>query len=1205
MEQNRIMKLLRIAALLTALICLAAGLACAEPAETIQQASLMVPDDSGPEISSGDAAAQYIYKTMNWSEKYKAPTPKYRGSAAGERLEGKQAWLYQALKEAVADVAAGRRESTLFEFPLAQIFDNVAYTAEDLGVSDLSSDEAGQAFVGKLFESISGAMDALLYDCPYELYWYDKTVGHGLSVSRSIQSDGTTCLAGYDTGYARISYSVAAAYSVSGEDRTCSFDMAKGQAVQSAAAAAGQIVTQNAGKNDYYKLLAYKNAICGLTDYNHEALADGTPYGDPWQLVYVFDGDPATTVVCEGYSKAFQYLCDLSTFSNASVISVSGIMQGGTGAGGHMWNIATLNGINYLADITNSDEGTVGSGGGLFLAGYSDTQNQNGKTWYLYRINEQNQVYYTYNDDTLSVFGGETGGVLAVSGDSYPVTACEHGTTETICTWTDESALEYINDGESETHLVSGMANQTCFCADCGEQIGDTETVAHSEREPHEYEAGSCVKCGYECLHSFENGQCTICGTECSHPHLHDHDVWENKTIEPLDDRYHTVRGTLRIEMVCAVCGQVTNPGENELVEFVYDHTYVNQPVSEGEQPVCAECGHVNTCPHESSYSSYQWTEEPVYTELEGDNRSHEVIGPAWSFDLCDHCGMRLNMVLDENHTETQPHSYSDGICSQCGHVNTCAHEHVEVTCGLWDESTAECAPKAGDNYNHTLTGDGWVYEGCADCGISVTYSEHTTVTVDFAHTYDENHQCTVCGYICTHDFNEYGSCRACYYQCPHESFENGVCVNCGYVCRHLSCSSREVWGEDKVVESMNDNSHTIRGTRRSDMICDICGLVTEPGMDEWVEWVYNHTYVDQPATAGEQPVCAECGHVNTCTHESSQPSYQWTGEPIYMELEGNNRSHEANGSAYRFDFCYNCYMRLNMVFEENYTETQPHSYSDGVCSQCGHVNTCTHEHTEVNTGLRDESTAECAPKDADNYYHTATGYGWVNETCEDCGLSSYTEQVVSVDCAHAYDENHQCTACGYVCTHDFDGDGYCPACGYQCPHESFENGVCVTCGYACPHNDEPLDDRCHTVRGTYRVDMVCNYCGMVTVPGEDELKEVLYDHTYVNQPVSEGEQPVCAECGHVNTCPHESSYSSYQWIEEPVYTELEGDNRSHEVSGSVYLYDICETCGMLLNTVLDENFTETQPHSYSDGVCTQCGHANTCTHEHKSGRQL
>ena len=34
-----------------------------------------------------------------------------------------------------------------------------------------------------------------------------------------------------------------------------------------------------------------------------------------------------------------------------------------------MWNIVKLDGNNYLVDVTNSDAGTVGADGGLFLAG--------------------------------------------------------------------------------------------------------------------------------------------------------------------------------------------------------------------------------------------------------------------------------------------------------------------------------------------------------------------------------------------------------------------------------------------------------------------------------------------------------------------------------------------------------------------------------------------------------------------------------------------------------------------------------------------------------------------------------------------------------------------------------------------------------------------------------------------------------------------
>ena len=88
------------------------------------------------------------------------------------------------------------------------------------------------------------------------------------------------------------------------------------------------------------KLYGYKETICYLTSYNDD-VTEADEYGDPWQLIYVFDGDDSTNVVCEGYSKAFQYLCDLS---DITCYTVTGMMDGGTGEGPHMWNVVANNG---------------------------------------------------------------------------------------------------------------------------------------------------------------------------------------------------------------------------------------------------------------------------------------------------------------------------------------------------------------------------------------------------------------------------------------------------------------------------------------------------------------------------------------------------------------------------------------------------------------------------------------------------------------------------------------------------------------------------------------------------------------------------------------------------------------------------------------------------------------------------------------------
>ena len=170
-------------------------------------------------------------------------------------------------------------------------------------------------------------------------------------------------------------------------------DSVKTARAQTAAANAQSIVYAHAFEPTLEKLRSYKDEICNLTSYNYEAAAGGIAYGDPWQVIYVFDGDPDTKVVCEGYSKAFEYLCDMSSFdSGICCYSVTG-----TTSGKHMWNIVTLEpGKNVLADITNCDTGMIGADDLLFLVGYTE-----GSVADSYRFAcKGSTMTYTYDQDT-------------------------------------------------------------------------------------------------------------------------------------------------------------------------------------------------------------------------------------------------------------------------------------------------------------------------------------------------------------------------------------------------------------------------------------------------------------------------------------------------------------------------------------------------------------------------------------------------------------------------------------------------------------------------------------------------------------------------------------------------------------------------------------------------------------------------------------
>ena len=128
----------------------------------------------------------------------------------------------------------------------------------------------------------------------------------------------------------------------------------------------------------------------------------------------MFDGDESTTVVCEGYSKAYQFLCDLTEFGDdVESRIVSGAMDGGKGAGDHMWNVMQMDdGANYLVDVTNCDEGTIGAPDQLFLkrATYDEEEDQ-----YIFACNS-GDVRYAYDDETKNLYEE---GELSLSSNDY------------------------------------------------------------------------------------------------------------------------------------------------------------------------------------------------------------------------------------------------------------------------------------------------------------------------------------------------------------------------------------------------------------------------------------------------------------------------------------------------------------------------------------------------------------------------------------------------------------------------------------------------------------------------------------------------------------------------------------------------------------------------------------------------------------------
>ena len=409
-----------------------------------------------------------------------------------ETLEGADLEVYSILKQGINEIAKGNATVASFEISTASLFPDIAnefYTAEDLKVTSIFDDdgltEEADNALSKLFQiNTNKILNALLFDCPYDLFWFDKTVGMGTLSTISGKNGFTEVrISKYTFNFAVSSdyvadYAETREFDIDGEYEDIAVETKKStiDAVNSVMSAAEQVVKDAENMDDYSKLEYYKNYICREVTYDNYAANsnNNVPYGDPWQLVYVFDDNENTNVVCEGYSKAFKYLCDLTAFANNSIEChlVTGRMAGGTGAGEHMWNIVTIDGENYLVDVTNCDEGSIGHPDLLFLIGNPDgysvenrTETVNGNSIEYsslkYSFQNMDNLVYMYDHDTVSSYKTGEGYnpenynelILATSNYSYH----KHNWGTPDYTWAENnsSVTGLVICSEDNTHQLS------------------------------------------------------------------------------------------------------------------------------------------------------------------------------------------------------------------------------------------------------------------------------------------------------------------------------------------------------------------------------------------------------------------------------------------------------------------------------------------------------------------------------------------------------------------------------------------------------------------------------------------------------------------------------------------------------------------------------------------------------------------------------
>ena len=498
-----------------------------------------------------------------------------------KQLTGVDAATYDILKDRFTDVAYGRLSSTEFVLSLDDLgFDNV-FTAEELGIDyilDTDTLEAypnlGNIIFDKVTCNITDILYRFIFDCPFESYWYDKTQYTGCYFTEEgMQLNFNPKTREFEAVY---NGDIVYYFPVS-SDYASSTYVVKSSEVNRALSAynyANTIVEIYKNYSDLDKLLNYSQLITSLVDYNDAAASGSVPYGDPWQWVYVFDRKSNTNVVCEGYSKAFKLLCDLSDFENEDIycILVTGLFTGGGTTGPHMWNVVSLgDGMNYIVDVTNCDTDAIGYPRNLYLQNYDlhngDSNIITGNGW---------TATYSYYPETRNFY---TVGAITITSApliSAPSLNCTSNCGGVTISW---SAIQGANQYEVYRQPEAGEWTY----------VGITSNNTFIDANPVIGENFYCLRCkdiygNY--MNLLEPISC-ITHKQINHTYVDDPSVDPDCTHTGLTPGCH-----------CSVCGKVLVPqfevpawGHIEIIDAAVPATTTHTGLTEGSH--CARCGEV------------------------------------------------------------------------------------------------------------------------------------------------------------------------------------------------------------------------------------------------------------------------------------------------------------------------------------------------------------------------------------------------------------------------------------------------------------------------------------------------------------------------------------------------------------------------------------------------------------------------------------
>ena len=697
--------------------------------------------------------------------------------------------------------------------------------------------------------------------------------------------------------------------------------------------------------------------------------------------------------------------------------------------------------------------------------------------------------------------------------------------------------------------------------------------------------SGLCTNCGVSVSHSYSGGSCSVCGLSQSAP----------DTYTVYYDNSSTNWGSVNVYAWAEAAGRTTEfsaswPGSAM--------THMGDGIYAIELPIEAT--------------------NLIFNDGYG-SQSSNLTAPAYDSAATMYDPSTSSWVTYEASCKHESHT-TDGICTNCG--LTVAHSYVEGTCSV-----------CGGACDHT-----WASGTCYTCGMVCQHTSHNT-----------SGYCVVCGVAQEHTYTSAGSCSNCGLACWH-SWNGDTCNTCGYVCGHTTHTTS---GMCTICGA--DVTHTYENGA-----CSVCGLAEDApdtitiyydnAESQW-ETVYAYAWTEAagrtvmytdgwPGTAmtlvegdiwsitldrNASIVIFNDGS-GSQTGNLSIPAYD-SGSDMYLSASGTwgtygeecEHTYESvvtdptcTEPGYTTHTCTIC----GDSYTDSETEALGHSYTDGTCTVCGEVestdetvtvyydNTSTAwstvrvtaetesgetitdvEMTEVSEGVYaydlpadttsvtfsdgSGSTTEkqMMPErgSGKNMYDASTGE-WTAYSITSCE-HTYESVVTDPTCTEAGYTTHTCTICG-----DSYTDSETEALGH-----SFTDGICTVCGAEegtdCEHTYESVvtDPTCTEMGYTTHT---CSICGDSYTDTETEM----IDHSYVDG--------ICEVCGaeEPEVCQH--TYEDV--VTDPTCTE------------AGYTTHTCTICG---DSYTDSE-TEALGHSFTDGICTVCGEADTsgCAHSYSDG---